>query len=306
MILVAGGTSSLGTLVVKTLVESGERVRVLTRDRERSAGLGNGVEVVTGDVRSSRDVMAAVHGCMAVVSAIHGFVGRGNVSPESIDRDGNIELIRAAKSAGVRRFVLVSVLGARYDHPMSLHRAKFAAEQVLQSSEIPFTIVRAAPFLETWIQIIGRELPATRNALVLGPGLNPITFVSVRDLAPLVARAAQDRSAKTDRFDVGGPETLDFLTIATRLIDASGKPGRVRHVPLLALRAMAVLARPFSPAFARQARAAVVMNTTDMTFRPSPEASSLDLSTTLGEAVRDVCEPPQVIGEHVGSHRRRR
>ncbi len=53
--------------------------------------------------------------------------------------------------------------------------------------------------------------------------------------------------------EIGGPEDLGFVTFAERLVAASGKPGRIKHIPLIVLRAMAVLARPFSPGFARQA-----------------------------------------------------
>ena len=134
MILVAGGTGTLGSQVVRLLLERGDRVRVLTRDSARAAHLPNAVDVLTGDLRDPAAVAAAVRGCATVVSAVHGFVGPGKPSPEAIDRDANIALIRAAAAAGVQHLVLVSVLGAAPDHPMSLHRAKHAAEQALRAS----------------------------------------------------------------------------------------------------------------------------------------------------------------------------
>jgi uncharacterized protein YbjT (DUF2867 family) len=285
MILVAGGTGRLGKQVVRLLVDAAEDVRVLTRDRAGARGLPDAIEIVTGDIRQAADVSAAVRGCKAVVSAVHGFVGSGSPSPEAIDRDGNAALIRAAKEAGVARFVLVSVYDARPDHPMSLHRAKYAAEEELRRSGLRFTIVRATSFLETWIAVIGGELENKGHALVFGPGKNPINFVSARDVARLVALRARDRSPSNEQLDIGGPEDLDFVTFAERLIKASGTRGRIKHVPLPALRAMSVLARPFSPMFARQAAAAVVMNTTEMTFDPSLRARLPALPATTLEEV---------------------
>ena len=266
MILVAGGTGRLGKLVVQLLVQAGESVRVLTRDRGRANGLPDAIEIVVGDIRGDTSVAAAVRGCTRVISAVHGFAGPGCSSPEAIDRDGNRRLIRAAKAAGVEHFVLVSVRDASPDHPMSLHRAKYAAEQELRASNLGFTIIRATAFLETWVSVVGGEFPAKGHALVFGPGKNPINFVSVRDVAALVALCARDRSAPNEVMDIGGPENLDFVTLAERFIRATGKPGRIKHIPLPVLRVMSVLAQPFSPAFARQARAAVVMNTTNMAF----------------------------------------
>jgi len=265
MILVAGGTGTLGRHIVRLLVEQGHQVRVLTRERERARDLPGEVEIVTGDVRTATDVAAAVRGCRTVISAVHGFIGSGNPSPEAIDRDGNRVLMGAAAEAGVEHLVLMSVHGASPEHPMSLHRAKYAAEQALQASGLRFTIIRATAFLETWVTVIGGTLSDQGHALVFGPGRNPINFVSVRDVAAVVALSVQDPSMSNEIVEIGGPEDLGFVTLAERLVEASGKPARIKHIPLLMLRVMAVLARPFSPGFARQARAAVTMNTMDMT-----------------------------------------
>jgi len=268
MILVAGGTGNLGARLVQLLVEQGQTVRVLTREPRRADKLPKSVEIVAGDVRTPEDVARAVRGCETVISAVHGFLGPGSPSPESIDRDANRLLIRAASDAGVKHFLLVSVEGAAPQHPMSLHRAKYAAEQELRGSGLRFTIIRPTAFLETWLMVIGGELAGKGHALVFGAGRNPINFVSVRDVAALVAQCIRD-GASNELIEIGGPENLDFVTVAERLIEASGKPGRIKHIPLPVLRVMSVLARPFSPMFARQATAAVVMNTTDMTFDAS-------------------------------------
>jgi uncharacterized protein YbjT (DUF2867 family) len=265
VILVAGATGTLGTEVVRRLADRGEPVRVLTRDPARAAHLPETVEILAGDLGDRATVAEAVAGCASVVSAVHGFAGPGKPSPEAIDRDANRALIRAAAAAGVGHLVLVSVLDAAPDHPMSLHRAKHAAEQALRTSGLPWTIIRPAAYLETWAGIVGAKLAAKGQAVVFGPGRNPINFVSAHDVAALVDLAVHDPSLRGQVLEVAGPENLTFTELAERLIAASGQPGRIRHVPLPILRAMSVLARPVSPTFARQAQAAVVMNTTDMT-----------------------------------------
>ena len=292
MILVAGGTGTLGSQVVRLLLERGEPVRVLTRDPARAADLPDAVQVLTGDLRDPAAVTAAVRGCATVVSAVHGFVGPGKPSPEAIDRDANRALIRAAADAGVQHLVLVSVLGAAPDHPMSLHRAKHAAEQDLRASGLAWTTIRPAAYLETWIAITGAKLASNGQALVFGPGCNPINFVSAHDVAAVVDLVIHDRSLRGRLVEVGGPENLTFTQLAERLITASGRPGRIRHIPLPLLRALSVLARPVSPAFARQAQAAVVMNTTDMTLDTSTIRDRLPTipATTLDEVIRR--QPP--------------
>ncbi len=269
MILVAGGTGNLGAPLVRSLVGGGHDVRVLTRDPKRAKASTTDferVEFVTGDVRVSADVARAVASCRVVISAVHGFAGPGNPSPEAIDRDANRVLIAAAKAAGVEHFILLSVQAAAADHPMSLHRAKYAAEEALRESGLAFTIVRPTAFMETWAGIIRGTIADKGHALVFGPGLNPINLVSVRDVAALVLLALEDPSLRNETLEIGGPENLGFVTLAERIIEAQGKSARIKHIPLPVLRMMSVLARPFAPVFARQAGAAVVMNTIDMSF----------------------------------------
>jgi uncharacterized protein YbjT (DUF2867 family) len=288
MILVAGGTGTLGTQVVRRLSDRGQSVRVLTRDPTRAAHLPDTVQTLTGDLRDPAAVAAAVRGCATVVSAVHGFVGPAKPSPEAIDRDANRALIQAAATAGVEHLVLVSVLGAAPDHPMSLHRAKYAAEQALQTTGVQWTIIRPAAYLETWIAIIGAKLASNGQALVFGPGRNPINFVSAHDVAAVIDLAVHDHTLRGQVLEVAGPENLTFTQLADRLITASGNPGRTRHIPLPMLRAMSVLARPVSPVFARQAQAAVVMNTTNMTVDVATIRNRLATipATTLADVLR--------------------
>ncbi len=303
MILVVGGTGTLGTQLVRLLVDQDQDVRVLTRDPTRAADLPDTVQTMTGDLRDPAAIAAAVRECATVVSAVHGFAGPGKPSPEAIDRDANRSLIQAAAAAGVEHMVLVSVLGAAPDHPMSLHRAKYTAEQALRTAGLPWTIIRPTAYLETWIAIIGAKLADNGQALVFGPGRNPINFVSAHDVAAVAALAVHDRSLQGQILEVVGPENLTFTQLAERLITASGQPGRTRHLPLPMLRAMSVLARPLAPMFARQAQAAVVMNTTDMTVDVAAIRDRFPTipATTLDEVLRRQPPlPPDARGDAQG------
>jgi NADH dehydrogenase len=285
LILVTGGTGTLGRELVRRLVETGERVRVMTRDRARARVLPSAVDIVEGDLGDDASVTAAMRGCEAVISAAHGFVGPGKPTPERVDQEGNRRLIRAAVEAKAGRFVLVSVVGAGPDNPMSLSRAKFAAERELRESGLSFTIVRAAPFMETWLMLLGDMLDTKGHVVVFGPGTNPISFVSVRDVAALVVAACRENT--NDVYDIGGPENIGLAAVAQRVLEARGRKAETKHVPLFALRAMSVAARPFSPAFARQVEAAVLMNTTDMTVDATWRARHPSIPvTTLAHLLR--------------------
>jgi hypothetical protein len=73
---------------------------------------------------------------------------------------------------------------------------------------------------------------------------------------------------------VTGSASRSFTDLAHDAVTASTSPASIRHIPLGMLRMLAHAAQPFSPAFARQSQAAVVMNTTDMTAASEPAPSA--------------------------------
>lgn len=251
MIAVAGGTGRLGSRVVRRLAAAGLDVRVLTRDPARAQHLSeSAAEVVTCDVRDRASMQAALQGSTVAVSAVHGFAGPGHVSPESVDRDGNANLVDAAAGVGAD-VVMLSVVGASAEHPMELFRAKHAAEAHLRASGVRWTIVRATAFVELWAEIMAKPI-------VFGRGENPINFVSVEDVSVVVERAVIDAGLRGAVIEVGGPQNLTFNQLAALIQNVRGGPAKVRHVPRMLLRAIAPLAR--------RPRAAIAMDTIDMTF----------------------------------------
>jgi uncharacterized protein YbjT (DUF2867 family) len=267
-VLVAGGTGRLGSLVVRQLAERDVAVRVLTRDPARAQSLQPlGIGIVEGDVRRPDSLPAAMADVDVVVSAVQGFAGPGHVSPQSVDGEGNAHLIAAAGAAGAA-VVMVSVVGAAPDSPMELFRCKYSAEKTLQSSGVPWTIVRATAFVELWAELVGK-------GVVFGRGDNPINFVSVRDVAEIVTGAVVDPTRRGHVIEVGGPEDLTFNELVAALRDVRGAPAKVRHVPRTMLRALAPLHR--------QPRAALVMDTVDMTYLPA--SGRLVGETKIREAV---------------------
>ncbi len=288
-VLVAGGTGRLGTLVATDLAARGVQVRVLTRDPKRASHLAGGsVEVVTGDVRDPASIAPAAAGMDVVVSAVHGFAGPGGVSPASVDRDGNIRLIDAARSAGAD-LVLMSVVGAAPESPFELFRMKHAAEAVLGASAVPATIVRATAFLELWIDLLRGAAGRSNRPLVFGRGRNPVNFVSVRDVAALVGRVTVERKTRGQTLEIGGPDNLTLNELAAMVAANDGDPGRPRHVPRAALRAMAATIGRMRPELGRQARAALAMDSYDMTFDADRAGVHLaDLPrTSAADVVRD-------------------
>jgi uncharacterized protein YbjT (DUF2867 family) len=288
MILVAGGTGTLGTLIVRRLTARSLPVRSLSRDVARAQRTAEDcVNFVAGDVRDRRAVERALAGVTTVISAVQGFAGR-SVTPRSVDYEGNRTLIQAAQNADVKHFILISVHGAAPDHPLELFRMKYRAEEELRASRLTWTIIRCTAFVETWARLIGEPLLRTGRTRIFGRGKNPINFVSAHDVAAFAELAVVDPSLAGVILEVGGPQNLSLVQVARVFADVIGSNGRLSHIPLPMMRLASVLMRPIAPSLARQIQAGVVMDTSDMSFDPAAirERYPSVPSTSLAVAVR--------------------
>ena len=142
--LVTGGTGTLGRQVVERLRASGSIVRVLSRRPRESQ---NGIEFVTGDLATGEGIEAAVAGFDVIVHC---------AGSQKDDDLKSLSLVRAARQAGARHLVYISVVGAdRVPVVSGIDRAMFgyfaskrAAEQVIAESGIPWTTLRATQFYD--------------------------------------------------------------------------------------------------------------------------------------------------------------
>ena len=160
MILVAGATGIVGGMITRRLLEQGKDVRILVRHNSPSEQLAKegratsaeelleaGAEPVYGDLRDRASLDGALEGIETVITTANS-VGRGGEdNPQSVDLEGNRNLIEAAREAGAEHFVFVSSLGADPDHPVPFMRGKGRSEASLREGGMDYTIL--AP-LRTW------------------------------------------------------------------------------------------------------------------------------------------------------------
>jgi uncharacterized protein YbjT (DUF2867 family) len=137
-ILVTGGTGDLGSKIVTRL--DGHTVRVMSRSA-RPSNYDPSKEWAKADLAAGKGIAEAVQGVDVIVHAASNPFGNMVES----DINGTRRLLDAAKQAGVRHFVFISIIGIERI-PFFYYKAKLQLEQMVEQSGIPFTISRAAQF----------------------------------------------------------------------------------------------------------------------------------------------------------------
>jgi uncharacterized protein YbjT (DUF2867 family) len=261
MILISGGTGTMGRLVARMLLARGERVRVMSRTPERAAELaGLGAEVVTGDLLDDSSLRGACEGCDRVLAAGHSLFGRGRAASGHVDGRGQRSLLAAAKAAGVRRFIFTSMFdfGPEW-RAIDFCRIKFEVEDAVRASGVPFTILRPTAFMSPHAhELMGKAIASGRRVLLFGSGDAPRNFVAPEDVARSATVALLDDSFAGLSCDIGGPEDLSSLAVVALYERLTGRPARLRRVPLSPIRAAAAVLRRVHPGISQVLRMAIL------------------------------------------------
>jgi uncharacterized protein YbjT (DUF2867 family) len=211
-VLVIGGTRATGLEVVKILRARGEEVVVLARPAsDASEAERLGARIVRGDAMNPADLSAALASgsFRAVVSTL----GARSVDGPRPDFEGNRNAVDAASAAGVRRFVLVTVIGAGESYEASPWIArrilgkvmvdKTRAEDYLRASGLDWTIVRPGGLLDKEAQ--GRAY--------LTEDTRAMSWIRRADLGRLTVQALDDPQAAGKVYHAFDPDRTRFWSI---------------------------------------------------------------------------------------------
>ena len=228
MILVVGATGVVGGMIARGLLEKDKEVRVLVRRDSPSSrlvqqGLATsaeelieaGAQPVPGDLRDRASLDEAVDGGVETLITTANSAMRGGAdNPQSVDLEGNRNLIEAARAAGVEHLIFFSLLGADVNNPAPFMQAKAQSESALRESGMEYTILAPTAYMEVWpAMVVGMPTLQGRPVTLVGEGRRRHSFVSNRDAAAFGVAAVDRPEARNQYVAIGGPEPLSWRDV---------------------------------------------------------------------------------------------
>jgi uncharacterized protein YbjT (DUF2867 family) len=233
VILVVGATGQLGGLITRTLLGQGRDVRVLVRnDAAREALAADGAEPLIGDLKDPASLKSVCAGVDTVITTANSAQRGGDDTVDSVDRDGNRNLVETAAEAQVRCFVFVSALGAQLDSPVPFLKAKGESTQLVRNSGMTWTILEPNLYMDFWVPIVvGGPALAGQPVTLIGEGRRRHSMIAMRDVAEYAVAALDRREADGNTLVLGGPEPVSWRDVTAAFATELG-----RDVPIQTIR----------------------------------------------------------------------
>ena len=254
MILVTGGTGFIGRNLVRSLVESGNQVRILLRPSKFSPKLPKGipVEVAVSSLSDERGLRASMKGINTIfhLASAEREGARGNLN--IVDVQGTAAISRSARDAGIERLIFISHHGADRLSAFPALRAKGIAEGWITGSQVPYTIIRTDAIFGAGDQFtipIYRLLRRIPIFAIPGDGSTLLQPLFVDDLvASLMMLLESDRWVNRT-ISIGGSELISYREVVHAVMQYSKHKRPIIQISPAYLRTEALWLDQLSPRF---------------------------------------------------------
>lgn len=212
MILVTGATGTVGTHLLRLLVEHGASLRAVAHSRAGRAKIeGLGLEAVDGDFDQPGSLERAMEGCDRLFLL-------SPTAPNLAARE--VAAIDAARRAGVSHVVALSTMGADRQSPCSLLSRHAEVEDHLVGSGLDYTVLRAACFMQ--VHLLPVQTVKAQGAWYSMTGGGAHAYIDAHDIAAAAAVVLTTPGHQGKVYELTGPRAITISDAATELSEVIG------------------------------------------------------------------------------------
>ena len=230
-VVLAGAFGNLGAEILKCLCADGNEVVAADLRESTVEGCEGKYTFRAIDATNPETIKGLCDGADAVITTV-GLTGASTkVTAYDIDLNGNLNLLAEAKSAGVKKFVYISVISC--DEPgadkVPMLHAKYLFEEELKKSGIEYVIHRPTGYFYDIAKVFKPYVDKGEMQLLKGYGGVKANVVDCPDFAKFIVDTMNDTNAV---YNVGGKETYTYEEMAKMCFDAAGKPLKIKWAPI--------------------------------------------------------------------------
>lgn len=234
-LLIIGGTGTLGRQIVLQALTKGYQVRCLVRNFRKANFLREwGAELVYGDLTKPETIPPCLKGITAIIDASTSRPDDFD-SLKTVDWEGKLYLIEAAKAANIERFIFFSVQNVEQFTNIPLMKLKYRIEKKLMESQIPYTIFRLTGFYQGLIEQYA--IPILENLPIWVTNENMyVSYMDTQDIAKFSLRALQLPKTKNQIFFLNGLKGWLSSEIIKLCEQLAGQSAKVQRIPSFLLK----------------------------------------------------------------------
>jgi uncharacterized protein YbjT (DUF2867 family) len=211
-LLLTGATGRLGSLVAAELNQKGIVWRAFARRVDAAAALGAS-NVVQGDFHNLAAVSNAVTGMRTVILIA------GDAPDQELQE---INVVNAARQAGVQHIVKLSAQSAGLNPPASFGKKHIQVERAIEKSGMQWTFIRPVFFQQSFL--LFADSVKKNNKIILPAGKGSASFVDARDVAQCLVKVASQTGHAGKIYTLTGPQSLTFSQAASAIGESRNKP----------------------------------------------------------------------------------
>ena len=234
-LLIIGGTGTLGRQIVLQALTKGYQVRCLVRNFRKASFLKEwGVELVYGDLSKPETIPPCLKGITAIIDASTSRPDDLD-SLKTVDWEGKLYLIEAAKAANIQRFIFFSAQNVEQFTNIPLMKLKYSMEQKLKESTVPYTIFRLTGFYQGLIEQYA--IPILENLPIWVTSENmSVSYMDTQDIAKFCLRSLQLPKTENQVFFLSGLKGWVSSEIIKLCEQLAGQSAKVQKVPSFLLK----------------------------------------------------------------------
>jgi NADH dehydrogenase len=237
MIIVTGANGYVATHTIQQLLHTKqEPLKALVRSSEQFAKFSAlGMLPVKGDVTDPQSLEAAFQGVDKVIHLAAVNRNHGSSTMQAVNTQGTINVVEAARRAGVHQMVTVVGLGADAGKPYPLAQTQGQGVDFLMHSGVPYTVLEASVIFgpgDEFINTLAGLARVPPFMIVPGDGKSKFQPIAVQDVATCVVRSLGNPAAINRRLQICGAQVMTLEEIIDAIL-AELKLRRIKlHMPV--------------------------------------------------------------------------